>query len=180
MDANSVRKLVDKQHPDVMKVWNKMVAENLQNLIPEINSGRRQVSGQHAEKALNNFSNEHDKKINRNPNSQVKEAAAKRGININNEEFTTNIHGKEGKLKEQYEKVTAKNTEQYNNIKQVNILEQGDLHRQIDKYKKDRIGQGKFIGGPLGIGGATKGSEKSTRVNKGAYQNARQVKPKDE
>lgn len=180
MDANSVRKLVDKQHPDVMKVWNKIASEELQNLIPEINSGKHQISGQHAEKALNDFSNEHDKKINRNPSSQVKEATAKRGININNEEFTTNIHGKEEKLKKQYKKVTAKNTEQYNNIKQVNILEQGDLQAQINKYEEDRIGQGKFIGGPLGIGGPTKGSQRTTQVNKGAYENARQVKPKDE
>ncbi|BFD45607.1 MAG: hypothetical protein DMENIID0002_02530 [Rickettsia endosymbiont of Sergentomyia squamirostris] len=69
MDANSVRKLVDKRHPDVMKVWNKIASEELQNLIPEINSGKHQVSGQHAEKALNDFSNEHDRQINRNPES---------------------------------------------------------------------------------------------------------------
>ncbi|MDR0773925.1 MAG: conjugal transfer protein TraG N-terminal domain-containing protein [Rickettsia sp.] len=176
MDANSVRKLVDKQHPDVMKVWNKMAAENLQNLIPEINSGRWQVSGQHVEKTLNNFSNEHDKRINRNPESQVKEIATKSGIN--NEEFMANIKGKEGKLKNKFEEVTGKNTEQYNNIKQVNILEHGDLQTQINKYEEDRIGQGKFIGGPLGIGGPTKGSQRTTRVNKGAYQNAHQVKAK--
>ncbi len=179
MDANSVRKLVDKRHPDVMKVWNKIASEELQNLMPEINSGKQQVSGQHAEKALNDFSNEHDKQINRNPESQVKEVATKSGINTNNEEFTANIKGKEGKLKNKFEEVTGKNSEQYNNIRQVNQLERKDLQAEIDKYEEDRIGQGRVIGSPLGIGGPTKGSPRGWQFNKGAYQSARQSKPKD-
>ncbi|WP_341751203.1 conjugal transfer protein TraG N-terminal domain-containing protein [Candidatus Tisiphia endosymbiont of Piscicola geometra] len=173
MDANSVRKLVDKQHPDVMKVWNKIASEELQNLIPEINSGKHQVSGQHAEKALNDFSNEHDKRINRNPESQVKEIATKSGIN--NEEFIANIKGKEGKLKNKFEEVTGKNTEQYNNIRQVNELERKDLQAEVDKYEENR----KYLrsGKTLGIGGTTKGSPKGW-LNKGAYQSVRQSKPK--
>ncbi|WP_341759834.1 hypothetical protein [Candidatus Tisiphia endosymbiont of Ptychoptera albimana] len=190
MDANSVRKLVDKRHPDVMKVWNKIASEELQNLMPEINSGKQQVSGQHAEKALNDFSNEHDKQINRNPESQVKEVATKSGININ--EFAANIHEKEGELKNKGKKVTDKNSEQYNNIRQVNQLERKDLQAEIDKYEEDRLGQGKIARTTAGaldivtfgaagktIGGAAKGSSKGWQFNKGAYQNARQGKPKD-
>lgn len=190
MDANSVRKLVDKRHPDVMKVWNKIASEELQNLMPEINSGKQQVSGQHAEKALNDFSNEHDKQINRNPQSQVKEVATKSGININ--EFAANIHEKEGELKNKGKKVTDKNSEQYNNIRQVNQLERKDLQAEIDKYEEDRLGQGKIARTTAGaldivtfgaagktIGGAAKGSSKGWQFNKGAYQNARQGKPKD-
>ncbi|WP_341758664.1 conjugal transfer protein TraG N-terminal domain-containing protein [Candidatus Tisiphia endosymbiont of Ditula angustiorana] len=188
MDANSVRKLVDKRHPDVMKVWNKIASEELQNLMPEINSGKHQVSGQHAEKALNDFSTEHDKRINRNPESQVKEIATKSDI-TNNEEFTANIKGKEGKLKNKFEEVTGKNTEQYNNIRQVNELERKDLQAEVDKYEQDRIGQGKTARGAAWflnkvnagetIGGPAKGTPKGWQFNKGAYQNVRQGTPKD-
>ena len=193
MDANSIRKLVDKGHPDVMRVWNKMASEKLQNLMPEITSGKQQVSGHHAEKALNDFSVQHDQAINKSPEMKVKEAATSSGINVNHEGFTASIKSKEEKLKGGYQKVTSKNTEQYHNIKQANELQQRDLQAQVNKYEEDRIGQGWFSKrtadtlnavtfGKAGetIGGPSKGSPKANQINKGAYQNAKRVEQKDE
>lgn len=193
MDANSTRKLVDQGHPDVMRVWNKIADEKLQNLIPEINRGKQQVSGAKAERALNDFTDKHDGLINKNPSLQIKESAAKSGLNIDNEQFTANIHGKEGTLKGKFEKVTGKNTEQYHNVRQASEIEQKDLQAQVNKYEKDRIGQGKIARKTAGaldivtfgkagetIGGPAKGSQKVPQLSKGVYQNARQVKPKDE
>jgi len=189
MDANSIRKLVDRGHPSVMKVWNKIATEKLQNLLPEMSSTKEQVSGQRAHNALDDFSNQHSKVINQNPNSQVKEAASAKSFDVNGEELTSNIHDKGTKLKNQYEKVTSKNDEQYNNVKQANELEQRDAQKQVDKYEEDRIGRGKTARGAAWllnkvnagetIGGPAKGSKKVNAINKGAYQSARQVKSND-
>lgn len=86
-DANSVRKLIESGHPDVMRVWNKIASEKLQNFIPEIASGKQQVSGDNSEQKLNDFSSKHDKGINQAPDPQVKGVAESSGMNVNNKEF---------------------------------------------------------------------------------------------
>jgi hypothetical protein len=187
MDANSIRKLVDRGHPSVMKVWNKMATEKLQDLIPEMSSNKRQVSGQQ-ENTLDDFSNQHSKVIHQNLNKQVKDAASAKGFDVNSEEFSSNIHDKGTKLRDQYEKVTSKNDEQYNNVKQANELEQRDVQEQVNKYEEDRIGRGKTARGAAWllnkvnagetIGGPAKGSGTVNTISKGAYQSAGQTKAK--
>jgi len=190
MDPSSVRRMIDRGDPDVMKVWNKMVNENISGSLPEINAGRTNISGHNAERNLDDFSSSSGKAISQDQDQRLKESIEASGNNFGN--IRQSIEGSKEKLEGHYNRISGENENKYKDIRGANELEAKDLQKQVDKYEEDRIGQGrtakvaayaldKVSVGTAGknIGGPGKNSRNNNGLNNGAYQSAGQVKQED-
>lgn len=182
-DKQAIYHKVQRRDPDVMRVWNKMQAEDgyVQNLVSNISSGRSKVSGDNANAGLDSFSKQHQQKINQNVESQINDIAI--SDNFDSTKIIQNIDTSKSNLAGQTKKLMTENSDQYSSIKQHNEWERQDLQAQVDQYEKDRIGQGlisKVISLGTGIGGPAKDQPRPTTINKGAYQNVGNNKKQDE
>jgi hypothetical protein len=92
-------------------------------------------------------------------------------MNVDN--FKDNIQGAGKNLKEQHKEITADNATQYKAVKDNNETEESRAKKQVGKYEEDRFGKN------LGIGG-TDGNVKTTIVDKGVYEQAKNIKGKNE
>lgn len=138
MSANSVEKMVEKGHPEVMKVWHKMQQEDsyIQDLQQKIKSDRAKVSGSQADEKLGKFSNQHQSKVNDDGNKKILEYAKTQGLNP--DQTQQEISQQKANLQGKHAEITTKNAEQYNSVKQSNEVIEKDLIDKTNKYEQKR------------------------------------------
>ena len=90
-------------------------------------------------------------------------------MNIDN--FKDNIQNKGKNLQEKHQEITSENAIQYKATKENNELEELKAQKQVGQYEENRLGKN------LGIGG-TDGNVKTTIVDQGVYEQAKNIKDK--
>ena len=147
-DKQEIYRKVQSRHPDVMKVWNKMQAESnsVQGILSDVQSTRSRVSGSNADNRLEKAGSEYQGKINQNVDSRIESAAQADGFNSG--VVVANIEkqkaGGEGTISYKKDALIGDNEGQYSAAKQNNEHEAQGLQSKVDKYEKDRIGNGRF------------------------------------
>lgn len=172
-DKYHIQKEVSRATPAVMKVWNKMQAEDpyVKDLVSSIGAGKTKVSGNSANSTLDNFSNEQQVRIKDSAqDARIDQVATQDGFN--KDAIFQSVKQNQVDRKESFDSIRSNNQEQYHNIKAANKLQEQDLDAYTNKLKEDRIGQG-FTSKVISLGtGIGKPDVPPTQVNKGAYQNA--------
>lgn len=173
VDAKTAQRMADTRSPEAQRVWKKLQNDDnyVQNIVANIGHSREGVSGEAATQKLDQFTNENSKTINQDTGSNIRQHAANQGMNVDN--FKDNIQGAGKNLKEQHKEITAENATQYKAVKDNNETEESRAKKQVGKYEEDRFGKN------LGIGG-TDGNVKTTIVDKGVYEQAKNIKGKNE
>ena len=151
--------------------WQQIVGENVKSVMSEINTGRNNISGEHVNKTLDNFTNKYQNQINQNPQDTVKNIASNNGLNP--AKVQDNLQKRNNELQQRSNQLISENAVQYQSVKWHNENEMRDIQKQADNYEENRIGQGDlsqygmkavdFIsGGKIGdrIGGPKKGQGK--------------------
>ncbi len=173
VDAKTAQRMADTRSPEAQRVWKKLQNDDnyVQNIVANIGHSRAGVSGEGATQKLDQFTNENNKTINQDTGRNVRQHAANQGMNVDN--FKDNIQDAEKNLKGQHKEITSKNATQYKAIKANNETEESIIQKQVGKYEEDRFGKN------LGIGG-TDGNVKTTIVDQGVYEQAKNIKDKKE
>ena len=184
VDAKTAQTMADRRSPEAQRVWRKLQNDDnyVQNVLANIGRSRDGVSGAVGSQKLEQFTDEHNKTINQDTGSNIRQHATNQGMNMDN--FQNNIQTTGSNLKEQHQKITSENAIQYKTTKDHNEIKESRVQKQVDKYEEARIGKGKTS---KVIGGAAKvvslfNSDASIGKpdDKGVYENAKNIKDKNE
>lgn len=138
------RHLIESGAPVVKKVWNGMVSRDLGSFMGGVSTGKNEVQGSAAIRELNDFRQQHESKVNKDPKSDVFEeiqaAMDKYGFNPRTVQKEMSNAGTD--LKGKYSQMTGENATQYKAVKKYNEMEERELQQRAEQYEQDRIGQG--------------------------------------
>lgn len=154
-DKQSIYRQVQKRHPEVMKVWNKMLAEDnyVQKVVSDIGAGRAKVSETNAQNEFAEFDKTYGQsekyKIEQEPSSRVESVMVEKGFNSGMVKLDVEL-GEFG-LKDKTEELIQKSESKYETAKHRNENEGKRIQGQVDNYRDNR----KYLrpGKTFGIGG---------------------------
>jgi len=127
--------------------WQQIVGENVESVMSEINTGRNNISGEHVDKTLDNFTENYKNQINQNPRDTVKNIALNNGLNPN--KVQDYLQKRNNELQQRSNQLINENAVQYKSVKWHNETEMRDIQKQADKYEEKRqlLNPGGTIGG---------------------------------
>jgi hypothetical protein len=172
LSAHDAHNMIERGDARVDQVWNKIVSEETGAVLAQVEATKHRVSGSGAAKTLDNFTNEYKDQVTTNPTNEAQQAAKNAGLD--HDKTKQDIANAKAKQQKQYDDMKAENSVQYDSVKKYNEMEQNDLQKQVDKYEKDRIGNGKFskvIGGTIDffvdqkLGGQIGAPDKASKLN---------------
>lgn len=158
VSQEAAHKMIESNDPRANKVWNSMVERETAQELAQVRASRDLVSAG-ASNAAAAFRNEHEDKVNDKAQQDLRQEAAKEGLDPNL--MQGNIENAHHGLQDQQKDMTQKANDRIHSIAHHNkIMEQG-MENEVGRYEKDRIGQGSLIGQNFGIGGMN--SEEKSR-----------------
>ena len=148
VSQNQAHQMIESNDPRANKVWDGMVQQNVGNTISQVRAGRNHVDNSAAQDA-NSFHNEHQGKVNNEGVQNLQTKAADQGLN--KKTIQDDMAERKQNSQTKYDNVTNENSVQYQSVLYANkALNQG-LEQRIDKYDKDRIGQGEVVAPVVGF-----------------------------
>ena len=154
---------VQKRHPDVLAVWNKMQKEDnyVSGVLSKIEKGHQDVAYENNSQ-LDGFRTEKEKiltKTNESYGEKVEEASE-----VKTSEVETNIALNKQKTKDEIELKKGQHTEMYGSANNENKDKAGEIQKRVDK--SENIRKYTSLGGV--IGGQQK-TDKNSIIDKEAY-----------
>jgi hypothetical protein len=142
VDGKTAQKMADSHAPEAQAVWANLQRQDnyVQGVLNNVHQGQAKVSGQEATERVDQFSETHSDKINKDSQEGIEIYAQNQGVNVN--EIGNKVHSQEKKLKNAQQNITAENANSYQEVKAKNEAKATEINKEVQKYEEDRIGQG--------------------------------------
>ena len=140
VSQEAAHKMIESNDPRANKVWNAMVEGEVAQELAQVRAGRNKVSDSASNEA-EAFHNEHSGKVNDQAQKDLQQKAAEDGLNL--KVMQGNIENTQHRLEGKQEEMTHEAKDQIHSIEHHNTVIERGMENEVDKYEKDRIGQGK-------------------------------------
>ena len=174
--------MIEQGDPRVKPMLNRIAREGVNNIVSEIRAGKELVSELNGAKQLNDFSNKYQDKINRNPQGEIQEVAANKGLDLN---IQSNMAASKADLQDSHSHMISSNDSVLKKANAAIAADTKHIQEDVNKYearRTDPTGVEGIIGKTINAAtlgqvsqniGAPDKNVKSTIIDEGVYQKAK-------
>jgi hypothetical protein len=142
VDGTTAHRWADRRSPEAQRAWQQLQRDDhyVQEVVTNIEQSRIGVSGSNASTKLEQFTEQHQQKINQNHGEVVKHQAISKGFS--EDRIRNNIAKQKESVQDHHGEMVDQNNVLNNSAKKDNELLESTVNKQVDKYEEDRIGKG--------------------------------------
>ena len=145
VSTKDAHNMIENNDPRVNGIRQRMISDEVSRYVgSDMAAGRERLSNENNERALDNFTSQHEGKIQRDHTHDVKEQAQQIGLDVNNNDFV-----KGDDLETKAKSLITNNQKKIEEEKVQNEKAESDLHNKVVDLDSNRISPALGIGGPI-------------------------------